>query len=101
MDLKIVKGKWLKLFERDQMFNIEGLIADWQAVDYKRIGSEKGIRPSQTSDPKLLAGLYLDWAGGNLKRAIEQVEVHVSGRYIDCPPFAGCKETLDILKTLS
>lgn len=31
----------------------------------------------------------------------DQVEVHVSGQYIDCPFFAGFKEILDILKVLS
>lgn len=81
--------------------NIESLMSAWRAVDYQRIGSEKGIRPNDTSDPKLLAGLYLDWAGGNLKRAIDQVEVHASGHFIDCPPFPGCKATLELLKTLS
>jgi hypothetical protein len=82
------------------MSNIEDLISAWQAVDYKRNNSDKGIRPSDTSDPKLLAGCYLDWAGGDLKKAIDQIEVHVSGRYLDCPPFAGCRETLNLLKGL-
>lgn len=79
--------------------SIENLILAWRAVDHYRIGS-RGIRPSETSDPKLLAGCYLDWASGNLQKAINLVEMHVSDRYIDCPKFAGCEATLNLLKEL-
>ncbi len=47
---------------------------------------------------RLIAGLYLDWAGGDRARAIRRLEIHASGQYVDCPPFRGCNEAAQALK---
>lgn len=73
------------------MNRINELIEKWK-------GAKISVRA--TNDPELLAGCYLEWAGGDLPRAIRAVGTHCSGQYIDMPPFHGCMETLALLKGL-
>lgn len=53
-----------------------------------------------TEDPEVLAGEYLNWAQGNLAKAIQALARHASGQYLDMPPFPGVFETLALLKDL-
>lgn len=54
-------------------------------------------RLTQTTDPELLAGGYLKWAGGDLKHAIETLKLH-DGRFIDRPDFTGRTKALALLE---
>jgi hypothetical protein len=54
-------------------------------------------RVSKISNPEQMAGLYLDWADGNLQKATDAVRIHCSGNYIDMPRFYLCDETLALL----
>lgn len=65
-------------------------------TDAYRAFKKSGRRLTQTDDPKLLAGGYLDWAGGDLQRAIRTLETH-DGRFLDRPNFAGRVEALNLL----
>jgi hypothetical protein len=71
---------------------IESLITAWK---------QARVKARDTDDPLLLAGSYLDWANGDARRAILYVEAAASGQYIDMPRFAGCDETLNVLRKLS
>jgi hypothetical protein len=71
--------------------NARDLIRKWKEAD---------VRPDQTSDPELLAGLYLEWAREDIQYAIRTVESHACGRYVDRPRFPGCDEALALLRKL-
>lgn len=78
---------------------IDSLVEGWKKAGYGP-GNRDGVRARNTSDPVLLAGCYLEWAGGNLQFAIRAVESHCSGQYVDRPRFSGCDATLALLKNL-
>jgi len=46
---------------------------------------QAGGRISETDDPKIKAGAYIQYAKGNLLRAIAILKVHQSGKWLDCP----------------
>ena len=68
----------------EKKHTIASLIQAWK----DRVPAGHSVR--DTADPVLLAGCYLEWAGGNLERATNMIQVHCSGQYVDCPRFAGC-----------
>ncbi len=72
----------------------ESLLEAWEA----RPAEIKSA--TQTSDPVLLAGAYIRWASGDVKKALHTLQVHASGQYIDMPRFSGCDGAVDILKAM-
>lgn len=69
-------------------------IMDWKAWRLKN-GSITGC-----IDERIIAGCYLDWAEGSIEDAIQAVETHCCGKYVDRPPFFKCQETLSHLRNL-
>lgn len=67
-----------------------------KARQYRKAGG----RIRDTEDAEILAGDYLDWANGNLDKAIHALQAHCSGQYIDMPPFPGCFAALGCLQAL-
>jgi len=60
----------------------------------------KGLSASDTSDPVLLAGCYLEWAGGKITKALNAVSTLCTGQYLDRPRFSGCDETKALLEAV-
>ncbi len=48
-------------------------------------------------DPKLMAGSYLDWANGDIDKALDALEILLGGEKPDLTPFPGSFEALQIL----
>lgn len=73
---------------------VEGVRSAWRAA------RAAGAKAASTKAPVLLAGAYLEWAGGDLARATDAMSSHCSGLYIDRPRFPGCDEALAVLRAL-
>lgn len=63
--------------------------------EYKKNGGK--LR--DTTDAQILAGCYVEWAGGDLKRAIDTLKTH-DGRYLDRPNFDGRVGALRLLQSV-